>query len=69
MGKDHRFPRLLFGTAIIANGSLPGVFSFAAEVSLYRTIRGAHSSLVDPRSGCMRDEVIVPLAGHRQRRG
>jgi hypothetical protein len=49
----------------IANGSLPGVVAFAAEVSLYRTIRGAHASLVDPRFDCKRDEVVVPLAGHR----
>jgi hypothetical protein len=57
--------RAVYRQRDVANGSLPGVFEFAAEVSLYGTIRGAHASLVDPRSGCMRDEVVVPLAGHQ----
>jgi hypothetical protein len=57
--------RAVYRQRDVANGSLPGVVLFAADVSVYRTIRGAHASLVDPRSGCKQDEVVVPLEGHR----
>jgi len=48
-----------------STGSLPGVIEFAAEASLYRTARGAHSSLTDRGPGCRKDETNVPLAGHK----
>jgi hypothetical protein len=49
----------------VGGGSLPGVLGFAADVSLYRTARGAHASLADQGFACREGETIVPLAGHK----
>jgi hypothetical protein len=57
--------RAVYRQRDVVNGRLPGVFEFAADVSLYRSARGAHAALADPASGCRHDEEVVPLAGHR----
>jgi hypothetical protein len=47
-------------------GALPGVFTFKASVSLYRTAAGAHASQASRQNGCRRKEFErIPLAGHR----
>src|SRR5262245_1807658 len=48
--------RAVYRQRDVVNGSLPGVFEFGSDVSLYRSARGAHAALADPASGCRHDE-------------
>ena len=50
----------------LQTGPLPGVLTFSAFVSLYRTAAGAHASQASRQNGCRRKEFQrIPLAGRR----
>jgi hypothetical protein len=57
--------RALYRHRDIKLGALPGVITFGASVTLYRSARGAHAALTDPSGGCRNEAfTIIGLGGN-----